>query len=648
MSEPSTASLTRLPSPSRIKAEHHIVLVDHTVPLARNRSNLSFDAEPSDSEASVGTPAPGSLYKRMTNTSTGLRQTARNTYNKQKYAQYGQDRYHVEEPAHSSTDDDVKPGDVPESVQQATARQKSMVTRAQSSLQARKNKLLKKKKNLGKADEKDVVVDVLYENQRGMFLFGIPKYSSASLLPSDPKPWQNAQFRTAAVDIRNAQVPDPSWQWTWKSWYVDMSRDVDEEGWEYSFAFAGKQAQKFAWHGNHPWFHSFVRRRRWLRMRKRKDTVHRTQERAHELTSDYFTIHPRTVRDDDLDGTSQLVHSRARREQEEINVENMEIFTIADLFLALRKSTVDREKIQAIRKFTGGAGDELYYLSESMEDIMKNFMFQASRRQLLHDLIARHDQLRAEQDELESHDHKDEEAKQEEHDRNARHVSNLHKAIHAAEKQVKKLEFYSDIKDFVDDGEQEKEEGHTEPPFKNKQPASAEAPPVPSGNEASLLSPRSGAPPIPTRTTSSNSIAYDDLDTAAPSQHRDVWFDTSSKLTRSSKGKESTSAGDTESDRFLEAQEYNEENASQYSKKSKASKGRSRALGLDGVAEEIEAEAEEAHDATDARLISQSTGGKQNGKANRQSVQIVEPIAIGNSSGEHEHDEHGANSTRAD
>lgn len=641
MSETSTASLSRLPSPSRIKAEHHIVLVDRTVPLSRNYSTLSFDAERSDSEGSTGTPAPGSLYKRMTNTSTGLRQTARNTYNKQKYAKYGQDRYNVEEPAHTPINEHNAP-EVPESVQQATATKKNIAHRAQSNLQARKNKLMKKKKTLGKADDKDVVIDVLYENQRGMFLFGIPKYSSASLLPSDPKPWQNAQFRTAAVDIRNAQVPDPSWEWTWKSWYVDMSRDVDEEGWEYSFAFVGKKGQKFAWHGNHPWFHSFVRRRRWLRMRKRKDTVHRTQEKAHELTSDYFTIHPRTVREDDLDRTSTLVHAKARLDPD-IDVEAMDIFTIADLFLALRKSTVDREKIRAIRKFTDGGGDELFYLGESMEDIMKNLMFQSSRRQLLDDLIARHDQLRAEQKELESHDHTDEEEQQEQHDRNARHANNLHKAIHAAEQQVKKLEYYSDIKDFVDTGEQE--EGHNEPRFKNKQRASDVAPGQP------LRTKSSNAPSLPLRTVSSNSVAYDDLDTATPSQHRDVWFETSSKLTRSSKGKGSSFGEDTEPDRFVEASEYNDENASQYSKKSKASKGKGRspALGLDGVAEEIEAEAEEAHDAVDAQLISQSIGAKQNGHGNRRSVQIVEPIAIGNSSSEHGNDEHdGINSTRAD
>jgi hypothetical protein len=44
-----------------------------------------------------------------------------------------------------------------------------------------------------------------------------------------------------------------------------MSRDVDEEGWEYSFFFGG-----FHRHGTSAWFNSPVRRRRWIWLRKRR------------------------------------------------------------------------------------------------------------------------------------------------------------------------------------------------------------------------------------------------------------------------------------------------------------------------------------------------------------------------------------------
>src|ERR1700753_615986 len=72
-------------------------------------------------------------------------------------------------------------------------------------------------------------IDILYENQRGTFLCGLPFFSSASLLNFDPPPWVTETHAPSAVDITNAQVPDPSWEWDWKTWYVDMSRDVDEE-----------------------------------------------------------------------------------------------------------------------------------------------------------------------------------------------------------------------------------------------------------------------------------------------------------------------------------------------------------------------------------------------------------------------------------
>jgi hypothetical protein len=111
-------------------------------------------------------------------------------------------------------------------------------------------------------------IDILYENQRGSFFFGLPMFSHNSLLNLDPAPWSNAVFKDSPVDVITAQVPNPSWAWAWNSWYVDMSGDVDEEGWSYSFAFS----PKFSWHGTHVWFNSNVRRRRWLRKRVKTTT----------------------------------------------------------------------------------------------------------------------------------------------------------------------------------------------------------------------------------------------------------------------------------------------------------------------------------------------------------------------------------------
>ena len=187
-----TSSLTRLPSPTRIKAEHHIVLVDRTISKAPSYQGET-PAELSDSDATPGGgPGPGTLYKRLTNSSTGLRQTVKQGYNKQKYAKYGQDRYHTKENlAPGSTDETGgsgasggSEGEEPKPVQRGGSylgRAQTNLERAQSRLQNKAKGVYKRKKNLGKGDEEDTVIDILYENQRGMFFFGIPKYSSASL-----------------------------------------------------------------------------------------------------------------------------------------------------------------------------------------------------------------------------------------------------------------------------------------------------------------------------------------------------------------------------------------------------------------------------------------------------------------------------------
>lgn len=115
------------------------------------------------------------------------------------------------------------------------------------------------------APEGDFVYEFLYQHERGAFFLGTPKFSSKSLLPVDPDEWTDSRFETSAMDITDYELPDPSWEWVHKSWLVDMTGDVDEDGWEYAMTFHGSP-----WHGNYEIFRSFARRRRWLRLRKRK------------------------------------------------------------------------------------------------------------------------------------------------------------------------------------------------------------------------------------------------------------------------------------------------------------------------------------------------------------------------------------------
>lgn len=201
----------------------------------------------------------------------------------------------------------------------------------------------------------DSHIDVLYENQRGWFALGLPLFSSRALwnLKIDQAAWVDAKFKPSAVNITNAQVPDPSWVWEWKSWYVDMSHDVDEEGWQYSLWFRGA-----AWHGNHPWFHSFVRRRRWLRKRIKQRLPPKTKDNKERLFGETFSIGTTLMRQSTV-GTGTFQEGMEQSIDEEIK-------DIATLMRILKNSAIDREKIVAINRFVDEGGEELHYLAEQV------------------------------------------------------------------------------------------------------------------------------------------------------------------------------------------------------------------------------------------------------------------------------------------
>ncbi|PWN50408.1 hypothetical protein IE53DRAFT_97420 [Violaceomyces palustris] len=80
--------------------------------------------------------------------------------------------------------------------------------------------------------------DVLYENQRGLLVFGIPKFSPRTLFQWDPSPWTDIRNQNSTYNVANAQLPDPSWEWVYPEWLIDMSGDTDQAGWQYSGAFS--------------------------------------------------------------------------------------------------------------------------------------------------------------------------------------------------------------------------------------------------------------------------------------------------------------------------------------------------------------------------------------------------------------------------
>jgi hypothetical protein len=338
-----------------------ISLIDNTVPSQSPEQGVTRTESVS---------APSALAKRLT------RGSVRSELVKRKYAKWQPDRLGISGsnnlargPSHTST---ISPtisrrskGQVNESVERRSANVES------SNIVPTQTEITED----GHSKDKKAVseLDVLYENQRGWFFFGIPFYSHRSLLQFDPRPWVNRDYKDSPVDVTNAQVPDPSWEWAWKSWYVDMSDDVDEEGWQYSFSFASK----FGWHGTQPWFHSYVRRRRWVRLRVKKKYARGPAgaeqtglELAHWLNEDYFTIHSHNLLSSQSSTAAPNEPSLASAghlgttSTEDALLDEVE--DIPTLLQALRLAIVDRERIEALRKFIAQGGEELYYLEEKV------------------------------------------------------------------------------------------------------------------------------------------------------------------------------------------------------------------------------------------------------------------------------------------
>ena len=284
----------------------------------------------------------------------------------------------------------------------------------------------------GKAKNSESIVDILYENQRGLFIFGYPLYSSKSLLNFDPGAWTDAESRDKAVDIRNAQVPDPTWMWSWKRWYVDMSGDVDEQGWEYSLIFG----KTFSWHGTHPWFHSAVRRRRWLRKRVKIQRTTRSAD-AHDMTLDYFTIHSRkrdrsrgsSIASKTADRTSRY---SGRFVVSEPSEDEGEIDNVVSLLRVMKDASVDRKKIEAFKSFLSHGGDDLQLLPDILPEVWNLLLYQNSRRELSSILEdAQHELMQGKESQTEGSTSKS---------------ADLRAALEIARNNLSQIEFYSDSK----------------------------------------------------------------------------------------------------------------------------------------------------------------------------------------------------------
>ncbi|KAF9583471.1 hypothetical protein BGW38_009388 [Lunasporangiospora selenospora] len=230
--------------------------------------------------------------------------------------------------------------------------------------------------------EGDFVYEFLYQHQRGAFFLGTPKFSAKSLLPVDPDEWTNTKFETSVMNTTDYVLPDPSWEWVHKSWLVDMTGDVDEDGWEYAMTFHGSP-----WHGNYEIFRSFSRRRRWLRLRKRKGTMQgkagAVPERGYPTLVDASTWRrvEQSISEAAIGGPSTSTNGTGPTKLDAVASEQR----AKALFKAMKGSRSDREKVahaaQHVVQYP--YPNDFKEIEAKLEKYLSLFDYETSRREFL-------------------------------------------------------------------------------------------------------------------------------------------------------------------------------------------------------------------------------------------------------------------------
>lgn len=119
-----------------------------------------------------------------------------------------------------------------------------------------------------------------------------------------------------------------------------------------------------------------------------------------------------------------------------------EIEDVDTLMRLLKKCRIDREKLEAVTNYLEN-GLDLEQLAEIMHDVMGIFIFQASRRLLLSHLMQIYDSTT---EELEQSKEEGDTGLQDRQEA-------LKKAIKHADEEVRRLAYWSDVKQMAESGE---------------------------------------------------------------------------------------------------------------------------------------------------------------------------------------------------
>ncbi|KAI9197275.1 uncharacterized protein BJ171DRAFT_520423 [Polychytrium aggregatum] len=179
-----------------------------------------------------------------------------------------------------------------------------------------------------------VAVEELFENQRGFYLAGKPKFTKKALLPTDFPPWSDAagKFRPGM----NKLACPPRWEWV-SEWTVDATGDVDAKGWSY-----GPHFKSLRWKGQCGYSH-YVRRRRWIRKR------HLPIQRPHSIIRSGWDPSP------------------AIKVQRSTG-------SLIDMALQLDDNRIDSERLNTLESWTRESGLNSA-LSENLTQVLRHFEF---------------------------------------------------------------------------------------------------------------------------------------------------------------------------------------------------------------------------------------------------------------------------------
>lgn len=163
---------------------------------------------------------------------------------------------------------------------------------------------------------------------------------------------------------------------------------------------------------------------------------------AHRLNADYFTIHGASRRDRSPDssagGASGKRSSRFGNDGTDESDEDLtDIPNVIALLAVLKKASVDREKIVAVRTFLAQGGEELHYLADNMDEILGLLIYQTSRQRFivnLHESLSQAKEIR------------DSDREKEDLDRETvrRKIDNLSRAIDASRAYLKEFDYWKD------------------------------------------------------------------------------------------------------------------------------------------------------------------------------------------------------------